>query len=180
MNKAATAYRWLILVAAVTASALAGPVSGAAEARVQGRILQEAQEGVYVDAGADQGLRPGLAGTLVLDDGRTFAFEVVYAQRQSALLRLPAYRGQERLSGRTVEILLSQESPSPAARRPAKSNDPNGAAKSSTKVPGPDDQEKFVPLLAPTPRVPAASRPRSTSGIQVQISDGLQAIWAIP
>lgn len=172
--KTATAYRWLILVAAATVSTLAGPVSGAAEARVQGRIMQEAQEGVYVDAGADQGLRPGLAGTLVLDDGRTFAFEVVYAQRQSALLRLPGYRGQERLSGRTVEILLSQESPNPAAQRSAKPNDPNGAAKSSTKVPGPDGQEKFVPLLAPIPRGPDASKLPSTSHGRIQVHQMFQ------
>src|SRR5512139_3737950 len=105
MKKVATTYRWLILAAAVTVPAFAGRVVGAAEARVQGRIMQEAQDGVYVDAGADQGLRPGLAGTLQLDDRRTFAFEVVSAERQSALLRLPAYRGQERLSGRTVEIV---------------------------------------------------------------------------
>ena len=92
MKKAATAYRWLILVTAVTVSPLACPVFGAAEARVQGRIVQEAQEGVYVDAGADQGLRPGRAGTLQLDDGRIFAFEVLYAERQSALLRLVSLR----------------------------------------------------------------------------------------
>ncbi len=174
MKKAATVYRWLILAAAVTVTTLAGPVSRAAEARVQGRIMQEAQEGVYVDAGADQGLRPGCAGTLVLDDGRTLAFEVVYAEHQSALLRLPAYRGQERLGDRMVEIIFSGEPLSQTDRKPAKPNDPNGAAESSPRAPSPDGQEKFVPLLAPTPRGPDASRPPSTTHGRIQVHQMFQ------
>jgi hypothetical protein len=174
MKMATMAYRWLILVAAVTVSTLAGPVSDAAESRVQGRIVQETQEGVYVDAGVDQGLQPGCTGSLVLDDGRTFAFEVVYAQRQSALLRLPAYGGQGRLSGRTVEIVMSDEPPNQTEKRPAKPNDPNGAAKSSTNAPSPDGQEKFVPLLAPMPRGPAVPKPPSTSHGRIQVQQMFQ------
>ena len=166
-------FRWLILTTAM-ASALAGPVVAAAEAPVQGRILQEAQEGVYLDAGADQGLRPGRAGTLQLDDGRTFAFEVVSAERQSALLRLPGYRGQERLSGRTVEIILSGELLRQTERKPAQPGDPNGAARSSTKAAGPDGQEKFVPLLAPMPSGPDASKVPSTSHGRIQVHQMFQ------
>ncbi|MCL5280201.1 MAG: hypothetical protein M1376_09880 [Planctomycetes bacterium] len=174
MKATATAYRWGILVAAVVVSTLAGPVSDAAETRVQGRIMQEAQEGVYVDAGADRGLRPGAAGTLQLDDGRIFAFEVVSAERQSALLRLPAYRGQERLSGRMVEIVISEEPLSQTEKRPPQPNDPNGVAKSSTNAPMPDGQEPFVPLLAPVPRGPEPSKPPSTSHGRIQVHQMFQ------
>jgi hypothetical protein len=169
MTKAAMPHGWLILAAVVTVPALAGPVAGAAEARVQGRITQDTQDGVYIDAGIDQGLRPGLTGTLQLDDGRTFAFEVVHVEKQSALLRLPAYRSQERLSGRAVEIILSGEPRSQTKGKPAKPNDPNGVADSSKKGPGRDGQEKFIPLLAPLPRESAASKPPSTSHGRLQV-----------
>lgn len=174
MQKAATVYRWLILVTAATWPALAASAWGAAEARVQGRIVQEAQDGVYLDAGAEQGLRPGGTGTLQLDDGRIFAFEVLSAERQSALVRLPGYRGQERLSGRTVEILLSQESSSPAGKRPAKPDDPNGASQSSRKSRSSEGPEPFVPLLAPAPRGPDSAKPPSTSHGRIQVQQMFQ------
>ena len=51
-----------------------------------------------------RGCDPGGRAFFVLEDGRTFAFEVLHAGNQSAVLRLPGYRGPDGLVGRIVEI----------------------------------------------------------------------------
>jgi hypothetical protein len=174
MKTAAIEHKWLILMVAATLSTFVCQAFGDAEVTVRGRITQEAQDGVYVDVGIDQGLRSGRTGSLHLDDGRTFAFEVLHAGEQSAVLRLPGYRGQERLVGRTVEIVLPQESLQPAGKRPEKPKDPNGAPVSSNTSGSSDGQKEFVPLLAPTPRGSDVSRLASMSHGRIQVRQMFQ------
>jgi hypothetical protein len=109
MRIAAIKHEWLILAAVAALSAI-GSQTFAAETTVQGRITYEAQDGVYVDVGTEQGLRSGLSGTLQFRDGQTFVFEVLTVERQSALLRLAGYRGGMSLAGRIVDVVFLQES----------------------------------------------------------------------
>ena len=146
----------------------------ATEAMVQGRITFEAQAGVYVDVGTEQGLRSGLSGTLQFDDGRMFTFEVLSVERQSALLRLAAYRGGESLTGRMVKVIFPQESLAQAEKTRAKPKDPNGSAESPTAFSRSGRQEEFVPLLAPIPRGPQTPGPPSTSHGRVQVRQMFQ------
>jgi len=163
-----------LLILGVVAALSAASAALAAEVTVHGRITYEARDGVYVDVGTDQGLRPGLSGSLQLDDGQTFTFEVLTVERQSALLRLPAYRGGTAFVGRTVDVIFEQEAPRPAQKTRAKSSDPNNASKSSTASGGPGRQEEFVPLLAPLPRGPEAPKPPSNSHGRVQFRQMFQ------
>jgi len=165
-------YEWVIL--AVAALSTFSARAFAAEPMVQGRITYEAPDGVYIDAGTDQGLRSGLSGTLQLDDGRTFKFEVSYAGRQSALLRLAGYRGGERLVGRMVEIISQRESLEPSGKVREKPDDPNGASRSSVESRSSGDREEFVPLLAPIQRAPEVSRSRSASHGRIQVRQTFQ------
>lgn len=122
-------------------------VGSAAQTTIHGRITYEVQDGVYVNAGTDNGLVQGLVGTLQLDDGRTAQFEVIHAARQSALLRLVGFARVERLADRSVDLAF--ESPADAQ---------GGETESKEELP-PETAEtrEFVPLLAPiqtTPEVP--------------------------
>jgi hypothetical protein len=156
-------YAWLIL-AAVALPVLVSPTR-AAQTTVRGRITYEAQDGVYVDVGTDQGLRPGLSGTLGLDDGRVFTFEVLATEQQAALLRLAGYRGGAGLTGRMVELTFSQESPRPAQRTPARLEDPNASSTPRVGSGSARGEEEFVPLLAPAPRGPEVpSLPSNSHG----------------
>jgi hypothetical protein len=173
MKTAAIKYEWLILAAAVVLSAVATQTF-AAEVMVQGRITYEAQDGVYVNVGTEQGLRSGLSGTLQLHDGQTFAFEVLTVERQSALLRLAGYRGGTTLTGLMVDVVFQQESPRLAEATRAKAGDPNGSSAAPTASGREGHQEEFVPLLAPLQQGPETPRPRSTSHGRVQVRQMFQ------
>jgi len=112
--------------------------SAAETVRTQANITYRIPEGVYINAGTDAGLRQGLSGAMVLEDGRTLAFEVVQAARKTALLRLDG-AGSDlvgSLQARPVELVFEAAAP------------PEEKAKPSGK------DEPFVPLLAPARRAP--------------------------
>jgi hypothetical protein len=132
------------------------------------------QDGVYVNIGADEGLRPGLSGTLQLDDGQAFTFEVLSAERQAALLRLAGYRGGARLAGRMVQVIFAQESAGPAARTRVQPRDPNASSPSGSTSGRAGREEEFVPLLAPTPRGPEIPQPPSSSHGRIQVRQMFQ------
>jgi hypothetical protein len=173
MRIAAIKHEWLILAAVAALSAI-GSQTFAAETTVQGRITYEAQDGVYVDVGTEQGLRSGLSGTLQFRDGQTFVFEVLTVERQSALLRLAGYRGGMSLAGRIVDVVFLQESAQRVQKTRAKPKDPNGPSESPAGSGSSGRSEEFVPLLAPLPRGPEAPKPPSTSHGRVQVSQMFQ------
>ena len=169
MNMGLGEHRRLLRGMALTVSVLLVEICGGAEVTVRGRITQEVQDGVYVDTGTEQGLRAGLTGVLHLDDGRTYAFEVLSTGEQAALLRLVGYPGREGLAGRLVDIAFGRE-----AKTPEKPKDPNGVAEASRLSPGRDGQSEFVPLLAPLPRESEAPRPHASSHGRVQVRQTFQ------
>ncbi len=168
------AFEYGRVIPAVVALAVLAARAGAAETLVQGRVTYEAPDGIYIDAGTDQGLRSGLSGTLQLDDGRTFEFEVSHAGRQSALLRLAGYGGGVRLVGRMVEVIPRQESLGQGVKMREKSDDPNDVSRSSNDSHSSGGRQEFVPLLAPIPRAPEVSRSRSTSHGRIQVRQTFQ------
>ncbi|RKX46966.1 MAG: hypothetical protein DRP64_02375 [Verrucomicrobia bacterium] len=112
--------------------------SAAETVRTQANITYRIPEGVYINAGTDAGLQQGLSGAMVLEDGRTLAFEVVQAARKTALLRLDG-AGSDlvgSLQARPIELVFEAAAP------------PEDKAKPSGK------DEPFVPLLAPARRAP--------------------------
>ncbi len=163
---------WLILAVAAL-STLASP-AGAAETTVHTRITHEAQDGIYIDAGTDQGLCSGRVGTLQLEDGQTFEIEVLDAERQSALLRLAGYRGGARLVGRMVDVTLAQPSLPQSDKTREKLKDPNDAAQPQGTSGRAGGEESFVPLLAPLPHGPDLPTPQSVSHGRVQIHQMFQ------
>jgi hypothetical protein len=162
-----------LISAAVALPVLVSPTL-AAQTTVRGRITYEAQDGIYVDVGTDRGLRPGLSGTLGLDDGRVFTFEVLATERQAALLRLAGYRDGGKLAGRMVQVIFAQESPRPAEKARGAAKDPNGVSMSRAASGRPGREEEFVPLLAPAPRGPEAPRPPANSHGRIQVRQMFQ------
>jgi hypothetical protein len=133
---------WL---ASVLASASAAPVT------VGSHVTYQVPEGIYVDAGGNQGLQQGLQGTLRLDDGRVFQFEVLYVASKSSLLRLTSPPdGQEGLVGRSADVTFDSLPPG-AGRTGADANSPRPPG---GQAPGTLPDRDFVPLLAPV-KVPA-------------------------
>lgn len=114
--------------------------------RTQANITYRIPEGVYVNTGTDQGLRQGMIGAMVLEDGRTLAFEVVHAARNTALLRLEGVGGSlvSSLQVRSIELVFD------AAPEDKEKLEPTTKTEASA--------EPFVPLLAPIKR-PADYRP---------------------
>jgi hypothetical protein len=141
----------------------------AAETTIHGRITYEVQEGVYVDMGRDAGLEPGLPGSLQLDDGRVFAFEVLHAARQSALLHLPAYPKTESLREQAVALTFEPRTPPRSEAAPV--GQPPVAEKAPEAAPPPETPktEAFVPLLAPVKTAPVAAVGRNLSHGRIQV-----------
>jgi hypothetical protein len=162
------------LILAATLFSRAAPTF-AAETTRQGRVTYEAQDGVYVNVGADQGLRSGLSGTLQLDDGQAFTFEVLAAERESALLRLAGYRGGARLAGRMVQVIFAPDSSRPVGKAQDAAQDPNGSSTSPVAPGRAGRTEEFVPLLAPMPHGPEAPKPASNSHGYLQVRQTFQA-----
>jgi len=122
--------------------------AGAAETqRTAANITYRIPEGVYINAGTDQGLRQGLVGSMVLEDGRTLVFEVMQAARNTALLRLDGAGSSlvGSLQARPVELVFEAAAP------------PEEKAKPSGK------DEPFVPLLAPARRAPEVAPTQNIS-----------------
>lgn len=118
-------------------------VSDAAETRrSHANITYRIPEGVYINIGTDAGLRQGLTGAMVLEDGRTLAFEVVHVARSTALLRLQGV-GENLVGGlqaRPVELVFDSK---PEEREKSEPAGKTGVA-----------AEPFVPLLTPIKRPP--------------------------
>ncbi len=149
---------------------LAG-VGSAVQTTVHSRVTYEVKDGVYVNAGTDNGLAPGLAGTLQLEDGRMARFEVLHAARQSSFLRLLDHPQGERLLDRSVDLTFEPRTPEPTAK-PQDGPTPSDARPSAT---GPaseaSDDQKFVPLLAPLPRTPEMPSPRNVAHGRVEMRE---------
>ena len=155
--------QWQILLSASIVLVWLAGHAQAREVSVSGHITYEVREGVYVDRGADEGLRQGLLGSMRLDDGLMLEFEVLNAARKSALLRLMARpTGSTRLIGRAVELVFQQTS----AEKESKNEDDNSSA-------GKDD-ETFVPLLAPPQWTVGLAKSSNVSHGQVRIRQMLQ------
>jgi len=154
-----------ILLCAMTFLACLSQFARAQETVLSGRVTYEISDGIYVDKGSDEGLQKGLFGTLRLDDGQVFEFEVLYAASKSALLRLsggPAMR--QILGGRPVELSFEQNQSNKSGTRP--SNDPN-ANKDQAPAAGPLESD-FVPLLAPPSWV--VGQPKASNVFHGQMS----------
>jgi len=126
--------------------------AGAVETRrTHANITYRIPEGVYINAGTDQGLQQGMAGSMVLEDGRTLAFEVLQAARNTALLRLEGAGSNlvGSLQARPVELVFDAASRKDEKKEPAKK--PDAAA------------EPFVPLLAPLRQAPDFSPTQNIS-----------------
>lgn len=152
----------LVIVGLFSRAGVAGEVT------VSTRIIYETADGIYLNAGTDYGLSQGLVGSLALDDGRTFEFEVLHVARQTALLRLRGAPGGESLLGRTIELAFQ-----PA---PAEASDESAPAKETDgKTPGPSGATaEFVPLLTPGKHAPQSTGPRNVSHGRVQVRQTLQ------
>jgi len=163
-------YQWSMLAGTLILWGMLAGASRAAEVTESGRITYEVASGVYINVGTDQGLREGTSGSLTLDDGRAFNFEVLHAARQSALLRLVNPPEGESFVGLNVELAFEGASPDEGeavAEEQDRPSDPNESAKTEA-------QEEFVPLLAPTKRLPEITRPENVSHGRIQIRQILQ------
>ena len=139
--------------------------AGAETRRTQANITYRIPEGVYVNVGTDAGLKQGLAGTMVLNDGRTLVFEVTHAAHKTALLRL---RGAgENLLGtlQSLPVDLVYE----VAEETEQEIESDSAVAHA-------DAEPFVPLLAPPKRlpdmVPVQNITHGSVGIQQTFQNG--------
>jgi hypothetical protein len=160
-------YRWQILLYTLIVLAWLGGLARAGEDTVSSRITYEIQDGIYVDKGADEGLRQGIFGSLRFDDGRVLEFEVLHVARKSALLRLAGRSArQERLAGQLVELVFQQGLPD--------EKDKNEDRESSTESSATVDDDKFVPLLAPPQWVVGLAETRNISHGQMRIRQMLQ------
>ena len=158
---------WRVPLGMLLVTAWLAQIAGGTEVVVSGRITYEIRDGVYVDRGADDGLRQGTLGSLRFDDGGVFAFETLSVSRQSALLRLtnrPARR--ERLAGQMIELVFEQISP---VNGKDKSQESRG-----TSAPQ-EDGGKFVPLLAPPQWNVGLPETRNISHGQIRIRQMLQS-----
>lgn len=160
-------YLWSVLSCTLTVWLAGG--SWAGEVAQSGRITYEVASGVYVNVGTDLGLRQGSFGSLSLDDGRTFDFEVLHAARQSSLLRLVNAPRGESFVGLNVELAF-EDSANDQTETPVEETkpvDPNAPVAS-------EKEQKFVPLLAPAKRMPEITRPENVSHGRVQVRQMLQ------
>ncbi|MHC4351226.1 MAG: hypothetical protein ACYS0H_00785 [Planctomycetota bacterium] len=158
---------WRVLLGMLSVFVWLAQTAGATEVVVSGRITYEIRDGIYVNRGADDGLRQGMLGSLRFDDGGVFAFEVLNVARESALLRLtsrPARR--QRLAGLMIELVFEQVSPSD------ENKDKSGESSAESTS---DRQDEFVPLLAPPQWNVGLPRTSNISHGQIRIRQMLQA-----
>lgn len=133
-------------------------VSAAEQERVRATVTYRIPEGIYVNSGTAAGLHQGISGSLMLESGRVFVFDVIQASRSSALLRLKGDASGlvGSLRNQPVELVFDR-SEEPVADEGTASSDPS-------------EDEPFVPLLAPpqaTPDVaPTANISHGRVGVQ--------------
>ena len=167
-------YRWYMAASSLMLLAFLVGVGSAAETAVHGRVTYEAQEGVYVNVGTEGGLVQGLTGTLQFDDGRTVAFEVLHAARQSALLRLVGYPWTERLLDRAVQLTFESRSTEQATTSQGSEPESQKKPPTASPAPGASEAQEFVPLLAPVQRTPEPAAPRNVSHGRIDVRQSFQ------
>ena len=160
---------WRISVCAILLTACFAATGRAGEVSLSGRVTYEIADGVYINVGTDQGLRAETQGSLTLDDGRTFAFEILHVARQSALLRLTNRPQGESFIGRDVELSFQAASTEQIEnveqeQQPPDANEPTAE----------EESKDFVPLLAPPKHLPEVTAPRSVSHGRVQLRQMVQ------
>jgi len=160
---------WRICICVVLLTACFTAVARAAEASLSGRVTYEIADGVYVNIGTDQGLRAEIVGSLTMDDGRTFAFEVLHVARQSALLRLANRPQGESFIGRDVELSF-QAASTEQTEDAEQEEEPPGVNEPATE----GESKEFVPLLTPPKRLPEVTAPRNVSHGRVQLRQMVQ------
>lgn len=132
---------------------------------VSARITHEVSDGFYVDKGTDEGLRQGLTGSMQLDDGRIFEFEVVQATNKLAMMRITGTAGkQDKLVGQTVQLVFDRDASE------VENKDQNSPANTSQIV----DNDAFVPLLAPAQWTFGLPQPRNIFHGQMRFHQTLQ------
>jgi hypothetical protein len=119
--------------------------------RISATITYRIPEGIYVNVGRDQGLEQGQSGSMVLEEGRTWAFEVVQAARSSALLRIEGMGSNlvGSLQNRRIELLVEQGG--------------DTARQAGALAKAPKENEPFVPLLAASKRAVAVAPTQNIS-----------------
>jgi len=141
-------------------------IASAEEITVSCRVTYEAREGIYVNRGADDGLRQGTAGTLRFENGRVLEFDVLHVARTSALLHLTSpFPEDEHYIGRTVQLTFKQTF--------AREEDEKAGRPLNEKAKSADDGD-FVPLLAPPPWTIGLPRSRNISHGQIRLHQMLQ------
>jgi hypothetical protein len=146
-----------------------GGFAWADEAVVSARITHEIPEGIYVDVGKEQGLEPGFFGLLRLEGGRVIEFQVVYASKQSSLLRfLGRAPAAGRWTGQAVELTFETSQGKQESAQGTNKDKANG--KSAGELDG-----DFVPLLAPSSWVVGQPESRNISHGQVTLRHMLQS-----
>jgi len=110
----------------------------AAQADLTARVTYVADGGVYIDAGSDQGLRPGAAGTVLHEGTEIARVEVAFVSQRSARLQVVARTGD---AVPVVGDLVQFAAPALA--------EPPTAPEEETKppTPAPKNDTEFVPLL---------------------------------
>lgn len=142
-----------------------GGSASAGEVTVSARITNEVSDGFYVDKGTDEGLRQGLSGSMQLNDGRIFEFEVVQTTNKLAMLRITGSAGkQEKLVGQTVQLVFERD------ESDIENKDQKSPANSSQIA----ENEPFVPLLAPVRWTLGLPEPRNIFHGQMRLHHTLQ------
>jgi len=112
----------------------------AADSGVECEILYEAPDGIYVDAGTDEGLVKGRVGTMRLAGEQVTRFEVTKIGRGSAFLKTLWKREDFAPTGEEIVFLVIETTP-PSGRDPPRERGPS--------LKDPNGKEEFTPLLAP-------------------------------
>jgi hypothetical protein len=156
---------WLVLVGS-------SRLCQAGEVVVTSRITYQVPDGVYVNAGTDKGLQQGLVGTVHLDDGHLFPFEVLHSARNTALLRVDGLDTTRRnLRDQSIELAFESAKQTETSSTP-KTSPPSDSDPSS---PAPGEDEAFVPLLTPVKRAPNLPRHENISHGRVQVRHAFQS-----
>jgi len=135
-------------------------------AEVNAKVTYLVAEGAYVDAGSEQGLAAGDAGT-VLRDGKPVAkAEIIATAGRSSRIRV--YDGEVRLGDLVSFEAVATPPPAPAAEGQAKAE----AAPDQAKKP--EEAQPFVPLLEQQKATARASSPRNVSHGWVAINQYIQ------
>jgi hypothetical protein len=137
---------------------LLGAMCQANETSIHARVTYQTQEGVYVNAGSNQGLSRGLTGSLHLDSGPIVTFEVVDASGSTSILRLQGWDiTGDNLKNQSVELFFYTAEAGEDEKSPPTQVNQN----STTTAPG--NTDTFVPLLQPIQRTSAFPKSKNIS-----------------